>query len=142
MIRPAEKRDASRIAEIIIFNYRINFFPIFRDEEFYFGEMNVVSMAQELDLQDTFVYDDGAVKGVVVMNGDEIARLFVEPCFQNGGIGAKLLDFAVGRGGSWLWALEKNERAIRFYQRHGFCLTQMRKLEEDTTEYLVRMQRT
>ena len=40
-----------------------------------------------------------------------------------------------------LWALEKNERAIRFYERHGFKVTADRKTEEDTTEYLVRLER-
>jgi len=43
-------------------------------------------------------------------------------------------------GVTWLWALEKNTRAIRFYERHGFRLTDTKKLEEDTTEYLIRME--
>ena len=33
--------------------------------------------------------------------------------------------------------LEKNEKAIRFYERNGFGVTGEKKLEEDTTEYLV-----
>ena len=40
---------------------------------------------------------------------------------------------------SHLWALEKNIRAIRFYERHVFRMTADRKLEEDATEYLVRL---
>ena len=40
-----------------------------------------------------------------------------------------------------LWALEKNVRAIRFYERHGFQMTADKKLEEDTTEYLVHLKR-
>ena len=35
-IRPASAADLARIAEIEIFNYRLNFFPIFRYEPFYF----------------------------------------------------------------------------------------------------------
>jgi putative acetyltransferase len=40
----------------------------------------------------------------------------------------------------FLWALEKNEKAIAFYHRHGFRVTEERKFEEGTTEYLVRME--
>ena len=40
-----------------------------------------------------------------------------------------------------LLVLEKNIRAISFYQRHGFSLTHVRQLEEGTTEYLVKMER-
>ena len=40
-----------------------------------------------------------------------------------------------------LFVLEKNSNAIRFYQRHGFSLTQERLLEEGTTEYIVKMER-
>ena len=46
-IRPASAADASRIAEIIITNYRVNFYPFFRNDPFYFGELNVVDMAAE-----------------------------------------------------------------------------------------------
>jgi putative acetyltransferase len=40
-----------------------------------------------------------------------------------------------------LWALEKNTRAIRFYERHGFKITTDKELEEDTTEYLIRLEK-
>ena len=41
----------------------------------------------------------------------------------------------------FLWALEKNVNALRFYERHGFFRTGMKKLEEGTTEYLLRLER-
>lgn len=68
-IRQAKQSDASRIAEMIVSNYSKNFFPIFKNEEFYFGELNVFDVAREyIDneeiLQNTYVYDDGAIKGV------------------------------------------------------------------------------
>ena len=37
--------------------------------------------------------------------------------------------------------LEKNIKAIRFYQRHGFVITEEKQYEEGTTEYIVKMQR-
>lgn len=143
-IRPAEKKDACRIAEIIVFNYRLNFYPIFRCDEFYFGDLSVAGLAEEYAsspiLESTFVYDDGVVKGVVQLDGSEVKRLFVEPVLQGEGIGARLLAFAVeSKGADHLWALEKNTRAIKFYQRNGFRLTDERKFEEDTDEYLVKL---
>lgn len=144
-IRKAEARDVSRIGEILVFNNRINFFPIFRDEEYSFGEMQVINIAREYMkneslMNSTWVYDDGIVRGLVRIEDGEIIKLFVDPFFQDRGIGAKLLEFAVEiQRANRLWALEKNERAIRFYERHGFRLTGEKIFEEGTTEYLVRM---
>lgn len=42
-IRKAEKRDLSRVAEIFVFNNRINYFPIFKDAAYSFGTLQVVS---------------------------------------------------------------------------------------------------
>ena len=143
-IRKATTDDLSRIAEMVIFNYRLNFYPIFRDDDFYFNELQV---AKQLDqykdsVGSMWVYDDGAVKGFIQVEDREIKKLFVEPVLQGNSIGAELLHFAVGQcDADFLWALEKNVRAIRFYQRHGFRMTAEKKLEEDTTEYLVRMER-
>ena len=44
MIRKATEEDLSRVAEIFVFNNRINYFPIFKQEEYSFGELQVVSM--------------------------------------------------------------------------------------------------
>lgn len=37
--------------------------------------------------------------------------------------------------------IEKNVKAISFYNRHGFRLTGQKKFEEDTTEYLIELAR-
>lgn len=143
-IRPASEADLSRIAEIGIFNYRLNFYPIFRDDEFYFRDLQVSTRSASLRrfLDELWVYDDGAVKGFIRVHGDELCKLFVEPVLQSQGIGAALLAHAVNAMGvRHLWALEKNTRAIIFYQRRGFRLTDQCRLEEGTIEYLVRMER-
>ncbi|MBO6052470.1 MAG: GNAT family N-acetyltransferase, partial [Clostridia bacterium] len=87
----------------------------------------------------TFVYDDGVVKGFVTISGEEIGRLFVELCLWGRGIGHALLAEAMAEGGRRLWVLEKNIRAIRFYERHGFRLTGRKKPVDDTAEQLVEM---
>ena len=146
-IRTAVPADAARLAEIEIFNYRLNFYPIFRNDAFYFSELQVPAlMADYLAkpglLADTFVYDDGAVKGFLRMEGKQVKKLFVEPVLQGNGIGSALLHHAVASfGAEGLWALEKNVRAIAFYERHGFFPTGDRMPEEDTEEYLVFLKR-
>ncbi len=40
-IRRASPEDLNRIAEIEVFYYRLNFYPIFREDAFCFGEFRV-----------------------------------------------------------------------------------------------------
>ena len=139
-VRKANREDLSRIAEILVFNYRLFFYPIFKSDEYYFEELSVPSLMKEFEsaLDSLYVYDDGVVKGFIKIEGTYIARLFVEPVLQNGSIGSRLLEYAIREHhADHLWALEKNTKAIRFYERHGFTATGEKKLEDDTTEYLV-----
>ena len=144
-IRHAEKKDASRIAEILVFGNRVNFYPIFKDDGYSFGELQVLPIARRYEenrelLARTYVYDDGVVRGVIQVNGDEVEKLYVDPCFTGRGIGGELIEYAKeSLDIRWLWALEKNTGAIRFYERHGFSTTEEKVFEEDTTEYLVKM---
>ena len=145
-IRRAGEADASRIAEIIVFNNRVNYFPIFRDEGFSFGKVQVLPLANDYlsdpdRLARTWVYDDGVVKGLIAVRGEEIEKLYVEPAFQSSGIGARLLEHAVSNlGARWLWVLEKNAGALRFYARHGFAPTGERACEGDAPVYVVKLQ--
>ena len=143
-IRKATKKDLARIAEIQIFNYRLYFYPIFRSDEYYFGELQVPSLMEdyERELDGFYVYDDGVVKGFIKIEGTYIARLFVEPVLHNSSVGSALLEYAIkAHDADHLKVLEKNEAAIRFYERHGFRLTDEKTLEEGTSEYLVMMRR-
>lgn len=146
-IRPAQAEDLNRIAEIEIFNYRLNFYPIFRSDAYYFGEKTVPNLIAFYSkepgvIENTVVYDDGVVKGFVRVNGDLIEKLFVEPVLQNRGIGDALFRYAAeALGGRRLYVLEKNPRAIRFYERHGFHLTEQKKRVDDTNEFLICMER-
>ena len=145
MIRKATEKDLARIAEIQIFNYRMYFYPIFQADEYYFEELQVPSLMKEYEkeLTSLYVYDDGAVKGFIKIEGNYIERLFVEPVLHNACIGSKLLEYAVEEhNADHLWALEKNVKAIRFYNRHGFVATGERKLEDGTTEYLILLKRS
>ena len=86
--------------------------------------------------------DDGIIKGFIEIRKTEIVKLYVEPLFQNCGTGSALVEFALQNfQADFLWALEKNARAISFYSRHGFFPTGARKHEESTTEYIIELRR-
>lgn len=145
-IRKATKDDISRIAEILIFSKRTNYRRIFNDDAVSFGVMQVLPLAKEYmddshSLDTVWVYDDGFVKGMVNFTDTEVRELYVDPFFTSNHIGEKLLGFACAGGASSLWVLEKNERAISFYQRNGFILTDEKKYQDGTTEYIVKMKR-
>lgn len=143
-IRQATINDLVRIAEIFVFNYRLNFYPIFQEDTFYFEELTVFNMVESFakELDSIWVYDDGVVKGFIQIEKREVKRLFVEPVLQGKAIGTELLEYGiVEMDANHLWALEKNIKAIAFYKRHGFDKTNEKKYEEDTTEFLVRMEK-
>ncbi len=146
MIRKATKDDVSRIAEILVFVKRINFRPIFKDDDYSFNELRVLPVAKKYEepkiLDNVLVYDDGIVKGLIRIEEDEIAELYVDSFFQNQGVGAELIEYAKENFPvKFLWAIEKNTGAIRFYESHGFHKTDERKFEEGTAEYLIKMER-
>ena len=145
-IRKAMIPDLSRVAEIYVFNNRINYFPIFKDAGFSFGKLQVVSLVDQYlkrkkILENIYVFDDGLIKGFIQIKGTEICQLFVEPFFQNEGIGGELIEFAIQEFQvDHVWALEKNIRAISFHQKHGFYMTGQKKFEEGTAECIVELE--
>ena len=145
-IRKAMIPDLSRVAEIYVFNNRINYFPIFKDAGFSFGKLQVMSLVDQYLkrkklLETIYVFDDGLIKGFIQIKGTEICQLFVEPFFQNEGIGGELIEFAIQEFQvDHVWALEKNIRAISFYQKHGFYMTGQKKFEEGTAECIVELE--
>ena len=143
-IRQAVVDDLGRIAEIFVFNYRLNFYPIFQEDTFYFEELTVSNLIESFakELDSIWVYDDGVVKGFIQIQKQEVKRLFVEPVLQGKAIGTELLEYGIAeKDANHLWALEKNIKAIAFYKRHGFNMTNEKKYEEDITEFLVCMEK-
>ena len=145
MIRKAEPKDISRIAEILVFTKRIKYRSIFHNDEYSFNGLQVVKVADEFKdpelLDKVWVYDDGIVKGMIHLEGKEIAELYVDYFFWKEGIGSKLIEFAKEKFDvKSVWTLEKNGDAIRFYEAHGFMLNGKRQLEDGTPEFIVMLE--
>lgn len=146
-IRQAALQDASRLAEILIFTKRVTYRPIFHEDKVSFGEMQVLPLAQDYlanpeKLKNIWVFDDEFVKGMIHIEQGQIYQLYVDVFFQKEGIGTKLIDFAIREHqAKCLWVLEKNVRAVKFYQSHGFAVTKERMPEEGTKEFIVKMVR-
>ncbi|WP_143316490.1 GNAT family N-acetyltransferase [Clostridium sp. HBUAS56017] len=158
MIRRAEIKDSSRLAEILIFAKRTAYRQIFNNDIVSFNEMQVLDLAldfrdKECKLDDLYVYDDGIVKGLIkwgkVGNKDtessiEIYELYVDTFFQGQGIGSLLIKDCIEHARKqnirkiFLWVLEKNYTAREIYKRHGFKPDGASKFEDGTTEIILR----
>jgi len=66
--------------------------------------------------------EDGVLAGILVLDGDMIDQLYVEPGRTGRGIGSALLAVAKRERpeGLRLWTFQSNAGAQRFYERHGF----------------------
>jgi GNAT superfamily N-acetyltransferase len=64
----------------------------------------------------------GTPVGILVLDGEWVDQLYVEPAMTGRGIGAQLLSVAKRErpGGLRLWTFASNTPAQRFYERHGF----------------------
>jgi GNAT superfamily N-acetyltransferase len=64
----------------------------------------------------------GSLAGILVLDGDFVEQLYVEPDLTGRGIGSALLAVAKRERpqGLRLWAFQSNTGARRFYERHGF----------------------
>ncbi len=147
LIRKAAIEDISRIAEILVFVKRMNYRAIFRNDSVSFGEIQVIPLAETYSnpeiLDSIWVYEsEGIVKGLIRIVEKEVVELYVDHFFQGQGIGAELIEFAKKEHDvRFLWVLEKNTDAIRFYEAHGFHVTENKEFEDGTPEYKVMMER-
>ena len=73
--------------------------------------------------REVWVVDAGdTVVGVMVLDGDDLDQLHIEPGWTGRGLGAELVAIAKARrpDGLTLWTFQANGGARRFYEREGF----------------------
>jgi GNAT superfamily N-acetyltransferase len=65
--------------------------------------------------------EDGRVVGLAAIGESTLAHLYVHPDFHGRGLGTALLNKTkeLRPAGFTLWTFPANERACRFYERHG-----------------------
>ncbi|HEY6889883.1 MAG TPA: GNAT family N-acetyltransferase [Solirubrobacter sp.] len=85
------------------------------------------------------IRDAGRLIGTVRIKPDgEIARLAVAPDRQHEGLGTRLLEAAIERGGTWLFTGDRSEANLRLYRRHGFEETRREPVPGHELVYLTR----
>ena len=110
-IRRARPEDLCRMAEIFVYANRLNSFPIFGDEAYFFSQLQVSAVLADFsgwigEMEKAYVWDDGIVRGFVVSAGGEVYKLYVDSFFSGRGIGGALLEFAAAyTGANRLWVL-------------------------------------
>ena len=98
------------------------------------------SVREALPCSEIWVDLEGdTVRGFIGLQEDYIAGLFVAPAFQGKGVGGGLLVFSQKKHRALtLEVYEKNGRAVRFYQKHGFHLVEQH-IDDATGETAYRM---
>ncbi|MFD8954710.1 GNAT family N-acetyltransferase [Streptomyces xanthophaeus] len=65
---------------------------------------------------------EGSVVGLLVLDGEELEQLYLDPSWRGRGLGDRFVDLAKQQRpqGLGLWTFQVNGSARRFYERHGF----------------------
>jgi len=65
---------------------------------------------------------DGAVVGLLALDGAELEQLYLDPSWRGRGLGDRFVELAKRQrpDGLGLWTFQVNGPAQRFYERHGF----------------------
>ena len=122
MIRRATAADATAVAEVWLRSRKASVpaipAPVHNDDEVRSWFVELVVPERE-----TWVAEvDGEVVGLLVLDGDDVDQLYVDPAMTGQGVGSRLLARAKAErpGGLELWTFQANAGALRFYARHGF----------------------
>jgi putative acetyltransferase len=132
--------DIPRVAEIQVFAWRIADRGILSDDYLF----NFATVAKRMiffeelinsKTDETYVYDDGIIKGFVTLcpsadddlpEAMQVSSIYIDPFFQREGIGTRLMGYtekiAEARNVKiiLLWVLEQNTIAQAFYKKLGF----------------------
>ena len=121
VIRRATTSDASATADVYLRSFGAALPTVVRprsDDEVHAYIRDVVVPSRE-----TWVaVAEEQVVGLMVLAGDLLSQLYLDPDWRGRGIGDQFVALAKERSprGLSLWTFQVNKPAHRFYERHGF----------------------
>jgi ribosomal protein S18 acetylase RimI-like enzyme len=120
-IRPASAADAAAVADVYLASFKATYdFPLAHTDD----QVRAWIRDTLVPAGGTWVAldTDGTVVGMMDVAVGDLSQLYVRPDRLGEGIGRRLLDIAMecSPDGLTLYTFQVNERARRFYERHGF----------------------
>jgi len=122
VIRRATPEDAGAVGDVFVrARDRMTYLPRIPDED------RPKLGGWIVERHEVWVAEEGAIAGFAGVSPGWLDHLYVDPGFQDQGIGSALLTHAksLQPDGLQLWVFQKNEGARRFYERYGFRLAEL-----------------
>ena len=120
MIRRMAPEDADAVAETFVASTEtlLAFLPEVHSRE---EHRRFITENVPRDHEIWVAHENGRIVGFAAVGADTLGHLYVHPDHQGRGHGTDLLDKTkeLRPGGFTLWTFPANERACRFYERHG-----------------------
>jgi GNAT superfamily N-acetyltransferase len=146
-IRPATAADARKLAEVHVASWKAGYEGLVPD--WYLARQSVdkrhAQWQEILANASSTVLVAGEIDGFIAFEPEtgEIPVLYVAPASFGQGIGTRLLQAAHAAldRDTALWVFAGNERALRFYARHGYQPDGATQVHEPTGLTEVRMTR-
>jgi GNAT superfamily N-acetyltransferase len=129
LVRSAGRQEVDKAAEVYLRSRHSAvpaIPPLVHDDDDVREWFRTTAMSEyELWLADD---DQIGVVGIMMLAGDWLDQLYVDPPHAGSGVGSELLAVAkaVRPNGLQLWTFESNLGARRFYERHGFVMVERR----------------
>ena len=150
LVRYAVPEDCGALGEIMALSFRSAFGGFISQETLDRCAVaeNCAGLLASLPKEMTTLtgWVDGKLMGLLVCSEQPDGRAEIEaihslPESWGTGLGAAMLDFALKGRAAGLWAFEKNARARRFYEKHGFAFTGETRISEFDGAVEVRYER-